>query len=123
MEKQDVEKEKRGELADCCELAPVSEGEEENDEDMLAACINIGMQNSRYLKCVQLVQFLSCEHYTGSNSQYRIWGLFSYKIKFEVLFLCYFYFSLLERITFSIRKLHLLRVTKTVSSSVVQSVF
>ena len=47
MEKQDVEKEKRGELADCCELAPVSEGEEENDEDMLAACINIGMQNSR----------------------------------------------------------------------------
>jgi hypothetical protein len=48
MEKQDVEKEKRGELADCCELAPVSEGEEENDEDMLAACINIGMQNSRY---------------------------------------------------------------------------
>lgn len=47
MEKQDVEKEKRGELADCCELAPVSEGEEDNDEDMLAACINIGMQNSR----------------------------------------------------------------------------
>lgn len=58
MEKQDVEKEKRGELADCCELAPVSEGEEENDEDMLAACINIGMQNSRYLNCVQRVQFL-----------------------------------------------------------------
>ncbi|GLH14629.1 Uncharacterized protein GBIM_18977 [Gryllus bimaculatus] len=46
MEKQDMEKEKR-ELADCCELAPVSEGEEENDEDMLAACISIGMQNSR----------------------------------------------------------------------------
>lgn len=53
MEKQDVEKEKRGELADCCELAPVSEGEEENDEDMLAACINIGMQNSRYMKWIQ----------------------------------------------------------------------
>ncbi|XP_069674956.1 adenomatous polyposis coli protein-like isoform X2 [Periplaneta americana] len=51
MEKQDVEKEKRGELADCCELAPVSEGEEENDEDMLAACINIGMQNSRQRQC------------------------------------------------------------------------
>ncbi|XP_023720019.1 uncharacterized protein LOC111871273 isoform X3 [Cryptotermes secundus] len=51
MEKQDVEKEKRGELADCCELAPVSEGEEENDEDMLAACINVGMQNSRLRQC------------------------------------------------------------------------
>nr|CAD7591479.1 unnamed protein product [Timema genevievae] len=53
MEKQDVEKEKR-ELSECCELAPVSEGEEENDEDMLAACINIGMQNSRQRQGSQL---------------------------------------------------------------------
>ncbi|XP_071444666.1 adenomatous polyposis coli protein-like isoform X2 [Hetaerina americana] len=46
MEKQDTEKEKREDG----ELAPVSEGEEgdENDEDMLAACINIGMQNNRH---------------------------------------------------------------------------
>ncbi|KAG8227648.1 hypothetical protein J437_LFUL007844, partial [Ladona fulva] len=44
MEKQDTEKEKREDG----ELAPVSEGDEgdENDEDMLAACINIGMQNN-----------------------------------------------------------------------------
>nr|CAD7395062.1 unnamed protein product [Timema cristinae] len=53
MEKQDVEKEKR-ELSECCELAPVSEGEEENDEDMLAACINVGMQNSRQRQGSQL---------------------------------------------------------------------
>ena len=39
MEKADVEK----------ELSLVSEGEEDEDEDMLADCINIGMQNSRYL--------------------------------------------------------------------------
>lgn len=39
MEKADVEK----------ELSLVSEGEEDEDEDMLAACINIGMQNSRYV--------------------------------------------------------------------------
>ncbi|XP_046389958.1 adenomatous polyposis coli protein-like isoform X2 [Ischnura elegans] len=46
MEKQDTEKEKREDG----ELAPVSEGEEgdENDEDMLADCINIGMQNNRH---------------------------------------------------------------------------
>ncbi|XP_052133591.1 adenomatous polyposis coli protein isoform X3 [Frankliniella occidentalis] len=37
MEKTDVEK----------ELALVSEGEEDEDEDILADCINIGMQNSR----------------------------------------------------------------------------
>ncbi|KAK3907501.1 Adenomatous polyposis coli protein [Frankliniella fusca] len=37
MEKADVEK----------ELALVSEGEEDEDEDILADCINIGMQNSR----------------------------------------------------------------------------
>nr|CAD7259192.1 unnamed protein product [Timema shepardi] len=53
MEKQDVEKEKR-DLSECCELAPVSEGEEENDEDMLAACINVGMQNSRQRQGSQL---------------------------------------------------------------------
>ncbi|XP_063230736.1 uncharacterized protein LOC134535524 isoform X1 [Bacillus rossius redtenbacheri] len=45
-EKQDTEKEKK-EPPECSELATVSEGEEETDEDMLAACINIGMQNSR----------------------------------------------------------------------------
>lgn len=44
-EKQDVEKE-------CSELAPVSE-EEENDEDMLAACINIGKQSSNIKRITQ----------------------------------------------------------------------
>lgn len=29
------------------DLPPVSEGEEEGEDDMLAACINIGMQNNR----------------------------------------------------------------------------
>jgi len=43
MEKADVEK----------ELALVSEGEEneDEDEDILADCINIGMQNSRLAGC------------------------------------------------------------------------
>jgi hypothetical protein len=68
MEKQDVEKEKRGELADCCELAPVSEGEEETDEDMLAACINIGMQNSRYLQCMRLCQTITMRYSCNSSS-------------------------------------------------------
>jgi hypothetical protein len=67
MEKQDVEKEKRGELADCCELAPVSEGEEETDEDMLAACINIGMQNSRS-GIYELVAIPSLDHVACSDT-------------------------------------------------------
>lgn len=31
------------------ELSTVSEGEEEGEDDMLAQCINIGMQNNRYI--------------------------------------------------------------------------
>lgn len=40
------------------ELALVSEGEEDEDEDMLADCINIGMQNSRCV-CSILQSFSS----------------------------------------------------------------